>query len=298
MGKSIKRSFILGDEWIYYKIYTGVKTADLILMNHLKPLLESLVDNLDIDQWFFIRYSDPDFHLRLRLHVTNQNKLGAIINSVNVELKALMESDLIWKIQTDTYNRELERYGFSIIEQSELLFYHDSKMIADALVIFEEDENQNLRWLFGLRAIDAFMDNFNLGLSEKKYLMEILKISFGEEMGLDKNLKKQLSAKYQRHKIEIDGFMNQNSENEMLIALLKEKSNAIVDVIEFILKHKGESLNLNYLISSHIHMIMNRLFRAKNRQAEYVCYQMLYFYYDSKIARLKYDKNAVLSESI
>lgn len=293
MKNCVKRSFILGDEWVYYKIYTGVKTADLILMNHLKPLLEELVNNLDIDQWFFIRYSDPDFHLRLRLHVTDQNKLAQIINSVNIELKELMKLELIWKVQTDTYNRELERYGFSIIEQSELLFYHDSMMIVDALEIFENDDNQNLKWLFGLMVIDTLMDNFNLSITEKKDLMEILKISFGEEMGLDKNLKKQLSIKYQKNKIEIDIFINKNSDNQMLIVLLQKKSDSIADTVEFILKNNGESLNLHYLISNHIHMIMNRLFRTKNRQAEFVCYQMLYFYYDSKIARLKYDKNSL-----
>lgn len=147
MEKVIKRSFILGDEWIYYKIYVGVKTADFILMNNLKPLLEKLVANFDVNHWFFIRYSDPDFHLRLRLHVADKNKLVNIINYINVELKELIELEMVWKVQIDTYNRELERYGFSIIEQSELLFYHDSKMIIDALEIIENNDNPNLKWL-------------------------------------------------------------------------------------------------------------------------------------------------------
>ena len=30
-----KRTFIPGSEWIYYKIYTGIKTADSILKNEL-----------------------------------------------------------------------------------------------------------------------------------------------------------------------------------------------------------------------------------------------------------------------
>jgi|LakMenEpi03Aug12_release.lakeMendotaPanAssembly.Ray.scaffolds.fasta_scaffold21191_3 thiopeptide-type bacteriocin biosynthesis protein len=291
MEKSIKRSFILGDEWIYYKIYTGVKSADFILMKHLKPLLEELVDNLDVDQWFFIRYSDPDFHLRLRLHISDRSKLAHIINSVNIELKLLLELELIWKVQIDTYNRELERYGFSIIEQSESMFYYDSKMIIDALEIIENNDNSNLKWLWGLMVIDTFMDDFSFSIMEKKDLMENLKISFAKEMAVDKNLRKQLSAKYQKFKTEIDAFINKRVEHEMLCILLKKKSAYISNEIAVIKNCKSESLNINYLISSHIHMIMNRLFRTKNRQNEFVSYQMLYFHYETRIARIKYDKN-------
>jgi thiopeptide-type bacteriocin biosynthesis protein len=282
------------NEWIYYKIYTGVKTADFILMNHLKLLLERLVDNRDIDQWFFIRYSDPDFHLRLRLHLTHKSKLAHVINAVNIELKELKELELVWKLQIDTYNRELERYGFSIIEQSESLFYFDSKMIIDSLEIIENNDNPNLKWLWGLMIIDTFMDNFNFSMIEKKDLMENLKISFGNEMGVDKNLKKQLSTKYHKIKTEIDAFINKKIETKMLCVLLEKKTASIINDIEVIKNCKNEFLNINYLISNHIHMTMNRLFRTKNRQNEFVSYQMLYFYYESRIARLKYDKNSSL----
>ena len=38
----MKRDFCIGSEWLYYKIYTGVKTADLILMEKLYPLILDL----------------------------------------------------------------------------------------------------------------------------------------------------------------------------------------------------------------------------------------------------------------
>ncbi len=49
---------------------------------------------------------------------------------------------------------------------------------------------------------------------------------------------------------------------------------------------KGQlQMPLNHLMSSFIHMSMNRLFRAKNRVHELVCYDYLYRYYKSAIAR-------------
>ena len=41
----------------------------------------------------------------------------------------LLEQDVIWKIQTETYQREIERYGENTIENSETLFWHDSELI-------------------------------------------------------------------------------------------------------------------------------------------------------------------------
>ena len=59
MNNNTKRIFIIGDEWLYLKLYTGVKTADYILTTHFKNLLDQMIRNEYIDHWFFIRYSDP-----------------------------------------------------------------------------------------------------------------------------------------------------------------------------------------------------------------------------------------------
>lgn len=291
MQEKIKRSFILGDEWLYYKIYTGVKTADLILIHYLNILIRKNIEEKNIDKWFFIRYTDPEFHLRLRIHISDNEKLLLIINQFNLILKGLLNKDLIWKVQLDTYNRELERYGFNTIDQSESLFHHDSELIINGLVIIEESENDNLIWLFGLLIIDSLMNDFNLSIYDKKSLMESLKTTFGVEMGLDKNLKKQLSVKYQKHKIEIFNIFNPIKEEDNEIKFIKKLiENKSLSNLEHTKLINEKETNLNNIIASHIHMAMNRLFRNKNRETEFVTYQMLFYYYESILARTKYDK--------
>lgn len=293
MNTHIQRSFIIGEEWIYYKIYLGVKTADLILINNLKSVLEKLVASYNVDQWFFIRYSDPDFHLRLRIHMSNPDQLIHILNLVNKELKELKEKGLIWKVQMDTYDRELERYGAPIMEQSERLFYYDSLLIINALDVLEEDENSNLKWLWGLKIVDKFMDDFGLSIQEKKNLMEDLTASFGQEFGVGNTAKKQINPKYIQFKKEIDSVIN-SAANDYLFLLLENKSSSIKGIAKVITQKSHDSAyNINYIISSHIHMTMNRLFRTKNRKNEFVSYTMLLLYYESKIARIKYDKNTI-----
>ncbi len=74
----IRRKFIPGSRWLYFKIYTGIKTADEVATRTLLPLLRELYEAKLIDDWFFIRYTDPDFHLRLRLLVARPEHYAAI----------------------------------------------------------------------------------------------------------------------------------------------------------------------------------------------------------------------------
>ena len=74
------RMFIPGSEWVYFKIYTGTKTADSILKNELYDFVKEMMKYDLIDRWFFIRYNDPDFHIRLRLHMKEVRNFTYIFN--------------------------------------------------------------------------------------------------------------------------------------------------------------------------------------------------------------------------
>ncbi|SHM78977.1 thiopeptide-type bacteriocin biosynthesis protein [Flavobacterium xanthum] len=118
----MKREFCLGSEWLYYKIYTGVKTADLLLLEEFAPIIEQLKARKVIEKWFFIRYNDPDSHLRIRFLVTKPEGIATIISSFHLVFEKLLVNHLVWKVQTDTYKRELERYGEATMVDSETLF--------------------------------------------------------------------------------------------------------------------------------------------------------------------------------
>ena len=130
-----KRTFTIGDEWLYFKVYTGFKTADTILTDTVFPLAQRfLKDNL-ITHWFFIRYSDPQFHLRVRFHITEKENIAPIIHHFNHAFQHYVNQDLVWKIQMDTYQREMERYGIELIELSEKLFALSSETICKIIAL-------------------------------------------------------------------------------------------------------------------------------------------------------------------
>ena len=104
-----KRTFIPGDEWLYYKIYTGVNIADNLLITAFKEIIFILKEQKLIDSWFFIRYNDPNFHLRIRFHLIEFSSKEAIMNVFNNIIKDYIEKGIIWKIELSNYERELEK---------------------------------------------------------------------------------------------------------------------------------------------------------------------------------------------
>nr|WP_299388513.1 thiopeptide-type bacteriocin biosynthesis protein [Allomuricauda sp.] len=293
----ISRSLIPGDEWLYYKIYTGPKTSDAILVDFIKPMTHGLLEKSIIKSWFFIRYADPKHHLRLRFQVSKVDRIGELINSLYPHLKRLVDQDLIWKIQMDTYHRELERYGTTTMELSEQLFFHDSRCVVDFLDIIEGDEGEELRWLFALKAMDNFLDVFKYADNEKLELLDRLKTGFGIEFGMSRPLKKQLDDKYRAQRKKMEQFMALKKQDAAdyhpIFEILGKRELEMTPLAHSIIDqnlHQALQVGYNDLMSSYLHMFMNRLFKSKNRLHELVCYDFLYRYYKSIIARKKYQR--------
>ena len=293
--KKIQRTFIIGDEWLYYKFYSGPKTADLILTEMIKPAAEQLLSGGYIDRWFFIRYADPKMHIRVRFHLARPEFIFNVVQTLQPLTRGYIEQDLIWKVQVDSYQREIERYGVDTMEQAEELFFHDSVMIVNMLDMITGDEGEKYRWFFGIRAIDTLLDDFHFELERKLELLTILKENFGREFGINKGLRDQLKNKYRdsREEITIVLDRSQDAESEMkpLFDLLARKSEAIKPVVKNLEeREKQETLlpALNDLMGSYIHMLMNRLFKSKQRVHELVVYDFLWNVYKSTLARQKH----------
>lgn len=298
---SIKRQFIIGEDWLYYKIYTGVSTTDRILTNIIQPIAQKLIEDKIIDQWFYIRYADPDHHLRVRFHFPNSKiNLNEVVRILTPYLNDLLNKNLVWKVQTDTYQREIERYGDTTIELSESLFYYDSELNIQLIKGIEDTNLEDKRWLISMAIIDSYLDSFKYSFAQKMKLLERLMIGYGKEFGMNSDLRKQLSDKYRSNRKLIDGFLMTNkndlgSEYYFIFRLIENHSKRIISIsneIEELSKNDNLKIQYDSLLSSFIHMTMNRLFKSKNRIYEMVCYDFLHRYYISYNARFVKNKKS------
>ena len=99
---------------------------------------------------------------------------------------------MIWKIQTDTYVRELERYGSNTYEISESIFQADSELILEYIALKPYFENDSTAILFSFLAVDQFLSLFSLTSANKYSLLDRMQLSFKNEFQADKTLKKEL----------------------------------------------------------------------------------------------------------
>jgi thiopeptide-type bacteriocin biosynthesis protein len=294
----LERVFITGDEWLYYKFYTGPKTADVILTEVIKPVTEELLSQKIIDRWFFIRYADPQLHTRVRFHLVDSQATGPVIHRVGSCIIPFIRQNLVWKVQLDTYQREVERYGGNSMELAEQLFFHDSQMMVNMLALIEGDEGERIRWLFGLRAVDALLEDFHFDMEQRFELVTMLRESFGREHGMNRNLKEQLEKKFRADRDAINELMDRSNDSvsEMLplYQLVAQKSTAVQSIAGEILTLNRQNrlqVPLNDLMASYSHMLVNRLFKSKQRTHEMVLYDFLHRYYKSEIARRKYSQS-------
>jgi thiopeptide-type bacteriocin biosynthesis protein len=293
-AETIQRNFCIGSEWLYYKFYAGIKTADKLLAEIIRPLTEELIEKKSIDRFFFIRYADPENHIRLRFHFADLRHLGAVINTVHKAIQPYVEQGMISKVQTDTYNRELERYGVNSMEIAETLFHVDSVVTLNLLDLIDGAEGEIIRWQFAVRSMDDLLNNLNFNATEKLELLDNMKTSFFREHGESKELKLQLDAKFRTERKLVEDILNreidETREIQPLIELLEWKKEQVQPLAEKLLQLKKAGqlqVQLNDLTSSYIHMLLNRIFMSRQRTYEMVVYDLLYRYYKSVAGREK-----------
>ena len=111
----IKKRFYPGQDWLYLKLYMGPETAEEWLCFNLPLVIRELNQIMPGYQYFFVRYLDPDFHIRLRIRLPHHGDFAKALDLINLHSALFLRQGLIWKVEIATYERETERYGINRI---------------------------------------------------------------------------------------------------------------------------------------------------------------------------------------
>lgn len=292
----IVRTFFPGSEWLYFKIYSGAKSIDSILATTIHSFIEDAIHNNLFENFFFIRYFDESgLHFRIRFYNSNVKKNTELYFEFMQVFQPHLNNGIVESVLLDTYKRELERYHYNLINDSELLFHNDSRCVLNFLSLMNGIDAEEYRFLFGIRGIDMLLSDFGLNLEEKHSFIKQLQEGFFQEFGGQDVLKKQLNDRFRKYRKFIESHMEpaNDIENEIeeAVEIFRVRSINNASVINKILVQLEQTDNpkdiLTDLLSSYIHMYMNRLFIAKQRKYELVSYHFLERFYHSKKGRLK-----------
>lgn len=289
-----------GSEWAYLKLYTGVAIADRLLLQVVQPHLSRWEREQRITQWFFLRYGDPRFHLRLRLRLNDVSDLGYILGELHASLASHFASGAVWRLQVDTYQREFRRYGGDEgILLAEQLFHADSAFALHLLHRLD-DRSGKRRWPYLLRSMDTWLQGFGLAPEDRVVFAEETRARFGREFfGRDwKPGSGELAAKYRQQRKRIEAALAHNGSVvpdgetpetwSAAIALLERRAQGSLRTIgryrELEAAHQLTA-PMRSIIDSVIHMHVNRVMRTNPRWHEYLLYDYLARYHQSVLAR-------------
>jgi len=289
----VRRRFPPGSEWLYAKLYTGTGTADQVLNHLVGPLVRSSLASGAADAWFFIRYGNPDWHLRLRLHGEPGRLCAEVLPGLEAAAAPLLEAGQLWRVQLDTYEREVERYGGDRgVELAEQVFAADSEAVLTIMGPLSGDAGLDLRWHLAMRGMDLLFDDLGLTLEEKRSLARRAREGYGREFGIDGNFKGRVSQRYRAERARLEALLDPGQDPPTPLAAgleaLRRRSLQLAPVTAE-LRQLGQagrlSATLASIAMSYAHMHVNRLLRSAQRAQELVLYELLDRAYSTQAGR-------------
>lgn len=290
---TVKRTFVPGSEWLYVKLYTGKSTADQLLRELVQPVINEALGLGSCNQWFFIRYGDPFWHIRLRLHGSPEKIHTTLLPLVGAAVEPFVSAGKVWRLQIDTYEREVERYGGSKgIVLAEKMFHADSEAVLTIIAGLSGNEGLEARRLLAVRSIDRLLHDFGLALPARTRLMDTLCERFAGRLASDRQSERRLASRYRNMRADIeriiDGKFDIHAPFGRECAALDRRSQEIEPTIAKLKTCAEEnrlSVSLTGLISDFIHMHLNRMLRPAQPNEELLLYNLLARFYRSRTAR-------------
>ncbi len=282
-----KRLKLPGSEWVSIKLYMDEET-DYFLVNYLDLFIQSLTDKMQITSWFFLRYADPDLHLRLRVKLKSTNQLNYFLLLLEKNAMSWVESGLIKNMILSSYEREIERYGgINSIEFAEAIFCADSSvtlLLLKSQLDKRLDCHESVLYAF---SIISFLNDFGLSHAEMTSLL-----------GFEGEDKSELQA-FREHRTSLIALINQEDPTSIEQQLMHEASYLRRQVHNQFLQsyQKNYSTSLFDIYTSLIHMHCNRLgcdSKSEARARLYARHALLYL--QNKAAATKaYQKGRIKS---
>ena len=275
---SAQRTFPPGGEWLYAKIYCGEASADRVLREAIAPVVRA-----HGGPWFFIRYNDPEPHLRVRLHGVDW---GAAMPALERALAPLIASGVARKLQLDTYERELERYGGDAgIGLAEELFWRDSECVLSIVELLSGDAGADARWRLAIRGIESML--VALGVVDREKLYASAKESLGKEFNADVGLWTRIGDRFAKERASLDQLFapsEADAEHDLEpgFTLLAERDVRLAGLGD---RMRAAGVDVEGLAWSLVHMHANRLLHASHRAQELVLYDFLRRLHASKRSR-------------
>ncbi|GKX31629.1 hypothetical protein SH1V18_41090 [Vallitalea longa] len=128
-----------GSEWMFVKWYGFGNRIEEFLGGKLRDFCLMAKQNKWIESCFFMRYADPDKHIRIRFLGEPIKLQRELLPQLNDFSSQCLQEGILTKMVIDTYDPEIERYGGpDLINMAEKFFCIDSQIVMEWIRLNEQ----------------------------------------------------------------------------------------------------------------------------------------------------------------
>lgn len=247
-----------GSEWLFVKIYCPHNLEEGLISDSIFTFSENAVATGLADSWFFLRYADPQPHVRLRFRGSSGLLTHQLFPNVCEWATGLMSEGLCLKFLFDTYEQEIERFGGLLgMTASESVFSADSRTCALLMRCLKAKLWPHDETALSALSIDNLLQDFGLSETDRLgWYRRHATMGDGE-----------LGADYRKRKVELRSLLGSQQEGHVDIPLdvssaLSQRRDALRPVALNFKELAGEgalSQSIDTLLASFVHLHANRL---------------------------------------
>lgn len=271
----LTRTFAPGSEWLFMKMYVGQATADRLLAGPLAELVASAREEGKLAGWFFLRYADPEHHLRMRFRGDPAFLTGPLQSRLFALFTALHEERLAHQMTFDTYVREVERYGGAAgMEACEAWFEADSDAVV-ALLQLQGGLDQ--RWRWALRGLHDGFAALGLDLESEHAAVQKMRSAYFKEHHGASFTEQSLATKFRPLRAELHTLLTAPaaSDAQTILQIRAQRLHALAEPLRVAAQNGTLYGSLETIGGSLGHMHAIRLLRSHAREHELVLYDFL-----------------------
>ena len=297
---NVQRTYAPGSRWLYLKAYTGTASADRLLTGTVGPVLRRLREAGSVDSWFFLRYADPEHHLRLRLHGDPAALRDHALPALTDALAPRLADGTVWKVALDTYHREIERYGGDHgIELAERIHAADSEAVVHVLGLLDGvpgEQAADIGWKLCLYATDRLLADAGFDLRQRRDWARAGAAGYRPEYPNAPELDPGIGSRWRTERSDLTRLLDDGSDHPYEAArwVFRERSLALVPLFaELRARAERGALTMPFedVVHSVSHLNAVRLLRSAARTHELVLLSFLDRHYASRIAMQRNEKS-------
>lgn len=213
-----------------------------------------------LEKWFFIRYLDPDYHIRLRIKLKNQHDFSILLKGIQKEFQSYLSAGTVRDIQLAIYNREVERYPIEYIDEIEYIFSLDSSF---SLRVMQDDLSPEHLYAVSVDLLIETMNGIAITVDKQIDFLSVMAKRFADEHKLS-------AAEYKKINSAFRAFKETYSDSlfdSFLDRYILDLSNQYSQTLKCVRK------DWQTLLADIFHMHVNRLYSENQRTHELFLYE-------------------------